>query len=259
MTKRLKHQKEARDGGRFLALPHSVIDSPAYRGLSYPAKALLIDIARQYTGTNNGSLVACAKYLNPLGWNSNSTISRALHNLLDSGLLIQTRLGMKPNRAAWYAIGWYQLNERKGIELTLAQYLARKSEWKIKTLTPAKGVGQAITTPAAGLMIKPLQPDKGAIQPTSRLTATPDKGEYLELPSHKDVSGLVHSPYAKARQQLTPSRHDNQISESVTVRDTELNSSNGQWCEALGEWVSYPKKIQSNKQAANDWVQSQLP
>lgn len=41
MTKRLKHHKEARDGGRFLALSHSVIDSPAYRGLSYPAKALM--------------------------------------------------------------------------------------------------------------------------------------------------------------------------------------------------------------------------
>ena len=51
-----------------------------YRALGYPARALLIDIARQYTGSNNGRLVACARYLKPLGWNSNDTVSRALAN-----------------------------------------------------------------------------------------------------------------------------------------------------------------------------------
>ena len=44
--------------GSFIALPWSVVDSPKYKTLSSTAKALLIDLARQYRGLNNGSLVA---------------------------------------------------------------------------------------------------------------------------------------------------------------------------------------------------------
>jgi len=98
-------------------LPHVVIDSPSYRELGHPARALLIDIARQYTGSNNGRLVACAKYLRPLGWRSNDTITRALVQLKGAQLLIETRLGMKPNRAAWFALGWYSLDNVSGMDI----------------------------------------------------------------------------------------------------------------------------------------------
>lgn len=48
-----------RDGSRFMALPHVVLDSPAYLALSFSARALLVDIGRQYSGGNNGRLLIC--------------------------------------------------------------------------------------------------------------------------------------------------------------------------------------------------------
>lgn len=139
MAKSFKSNKAKRDGARFLALPHVVLDSPSYQALGYAARALLIDIARQYTGTNNGRLVACAKYLAPRCWNSNGTITRALVELRESGLLIQTRMGMKPNRAAWFALGWLSLDETNGLDIDPRTY--RTGQYKIAALIPIKGVG----------------------------------------------------------------------------------------------------------------------
>lgn len=42
--------------GRFVRLPHEVLNSNAYRALSPNARALLVEIASLYNGKNNGSL-----------------------------------------------------------------------------------------------------------------------------------------------------------------------------------------------------------
>jgi hypothetical protein len=141
MSKSYKASKAKRDGDRYMALPHVVIDSPSYRALGYAARALLIDIARQYTGSNNGRLVACTKYLKPMGWNSHGTISRALAEIKEAGLLIETRMGMRPNRAAWFALGWYALDVTDGIDLDPKSY--RTGQYKIATLIPIAGIGRA--------------------------------------------------------------------------------------------------------------------
>jgi hypothetical protein len=138
MSKSYKRSKAKRDGDRYMALPHVVIDSPSYRALGYAARALLIDIARQYTGSNNGRLVACAKYLKPMGWNSHGTISRALAEVKDAGLLIETRMGARPNRAAWFALGWYALDVSDGIDLDPKSY--RTGQYKIAPLSPKIGI-----------------------------------------------------------------------------------------------------------------------
>ncbi len=103
---RTRHKRTDRDGSRFLALPHTVLDSPAFMRLSAPAVRLLIDIARQYSGANNGQFVACMSYLSKRGWTSNDTITRARRELETAGFLIQTRIGCRPNRAAWFAVTW---------------------------------------------------------------------------------------------------------------------------------------------------------
>lgn len=144
-------QKKAKAGklnvGRFTALPHYVIHSQEYRALSFSARSLLFDIAAQYNGTNNGKLVACEKYLKPLGWNSNGTISKAIKDLVASGLLIQTRQGMKPpySQAAWFAIGWFSLDVTSGLNISTKSY--QRCELtplevfkKTKALTPKNGM-----------------------------------------------------------------------------------------------------------------------
>lgn len=105
-----KRKSKARDGSRFLALPYTVLDSPSYLALGFSARALLLDIARQFNGSNNGKLVICDKALKPRGWNSKDTIYRARAELLNAGLLMETRKGQKPNKASWYALTWHPLD-----------------------------------------------------------------------------------------------------------------------------------------------------
>jgi hypothetical protein len=143
MAKNFKGNKSKRDGAGFVALPFVVIDSPSYQALGFAARALLIDIARQHNGANNGRLVACAKAMRPRGWNSNGTISRALVELKESGLLIETRMGMRPNRAAWFALGWQSLDVSDGLDIDPRTY--RTGQYKmpplLKVPTPIKSVG----------------------------------------------------------------------------------------------------------------------
>lgn len=107
---RTKHKGNGRDGSLFVALPHVVLDSKAYLLLSYSARALLVDIARQYNSSNNGKLVICDKALKPRGWKSQTTIHKAKEELLKAGFLCMTRQGHKPNKASWFAITWQTLD-----------------------------------------------------------------------------------------------------------------------------------------------------
>ena len=105
-----KKRSATRDGGRFLALPYTVLDSPAFLNLPAPAVRLLLDVARQYDGNNNGKLLTSDKYLLTRGWTSHDTALRARRDLELSGLIFETRKGMRPNRAAWYAVTWLTLD-----------------------------------------------------------------------------------------------------------------------------------------------------
>jgi hypothetical protein len=105
-----KKRSATRDGGRFLALPYTVLDSPAFMNLPAPAVRLLLDVARQYDGNNNGKLLASDKYLSTRGWTSHDTALRARRELELSGLIFETRKGMRPNRTAWYAVTWLTLD-----------------------------------------------------------------------------------------------------------------------------------------------------
>jgi hypothetical protein len=123
-----------------LTLPHLVLDSPAYRGLSHTARSLLVDIARQMDGRNNGALVACPKYLVPLGWRSNDTVSRCLKELVAARLLLRTRQGSRPNRAAWYALTWQALGrsiQTSELDIDPSEY--RTGGYKNASPTPSDG------------------------------------------------------------------------------------------------------------------------
>lgn len=119
---RAKHKGKGRDGTQFVALPHTVLNSPAYLGLSYSARALLTDIALQFTGSNNGKLVVCDKAMAPRGWTSSTTIHKAKRELLGAGFLCETRKGMKPNKASWFAITWQSLDWIPEMDITRAGF-----------------------------------------------------------------------------------------------------------------------------------------
>jgi len=157
-----KKAKEKRDGRQFVALPMVVLESPGYRGASHTARSLLLDIAMQYTGNNNGRLTASAKYLQGKGWNSNDTIVRARRELLDCGLLIETRKGARPNKAAWYALTWHDLDQTSGLDLDPKCY--RRGEY-MRPLTASRDTQTAALAPSNGAGIRPIAPS-GGVRPS---------------------------------------------------------------------------------------------
>lgn len=179
--------------GRWTALPHVVIHSQEYRKLGYAARALLIDIAAQYNASNNGKLVCCMKYLKPLGWTSNDTITRGLRDLLSSGLLIQTRQGMMPpySQAAWFAISWFGLNVRLGLDIEPSKYQKCKLT-PITAPSPNIGARQVKTVPKNGEAHKITIPIAGALEPKIQQQPTPINGDFIELPS---TNPIIHEHY----------------------------------------------------------------
>lgn len=119
---RAKHRSSTRDGSKFVALPNVVLDCPAYRRLSFSARALLVDIARQFTGSNNGRLVLCEKAMKARGWASSTTIQRAAKELLVAGFICKTRQGYRPNTASWYALTWQALHWSKEMDISAAAF-----------------------------------------------------------------------------------------------------------------------------------------
>lgn len=188
--------KESRDGGRFVALPHVVLESHGWRQAGHVARSLLIDIAQQYTGSNNGRLVACNKYLGPLGWKSHDVVTRALRELAGCGLLIETRKGARPNRAAWFALTWYALDAGTADGLDIDHRLYRRGGYMLPAgrgsqntgVTPSCGIERKGIAPPDGIGPIPATPSDGAIRAAAVVIPIPSRGECLEKPSGFGVS-----------------------------------------------------------------------
>jgi hypothetical protein len=152
-SRRFKDGRHNRDGGAFLALPLSVLNSRAYLDLTYKARALLLDLLSQYNGKNNGDLCACFKVMSKRGcWKSEQTLFAARRELEASGLVTVTRMGARPNRATLYAVTFFGLNENPKLEITnrsfpRGAYLA-KDRPKVLIVGPPKN---ATLTPTGAL------------------------------------------------------------------------------------------------------------
>lgn len=125
MSKKTSYSKKSRDPGGFVAIPWAVLDSPAYLGLTPYAKTLLLDIARQYSGSNNGALRCGRAYMQPRGWTSMDMLTKAKRELLDAGLIFETVKGARPNKASWYAMTWQSLDKLDGLDAGAAAAFER--------------------------------------------------------------------------------------------------------------------------------------
>lgn len=105
-------------GHSFLRLPHFLIESPEFEALSGAAVKLLVDIAKQFRGANNGDLSMGWQDMGKRGWNSQGTLHRAKEELLEAGFIVCTRHGGS-HRCALYAITWEPMDacEGKGLEI----------------------------------------------------------------------------------------------------------------------------------------------
>lgn len=103
--------KGNRIGESFVALPYSVLNSPLFTALSPHALKLLIDVAAQYRGDNNGDLSTAWKLMQPRGWRSEATLHKVKRELLDAGFLYETRKGRRPNVCSLFALTWRTLDD----------------------------------------------------------------------------------------------------------------------------------------------------
>lgn len=169
MKRANNRSKSGRDAGGFIALPWQVVDSPAYQGLSVHAKALLIEIARQYSGHNNGALLCGKAYMQPRGWNSTDMLTKAKRELLEAELIFETVKGARPNRASWYALTWQTLDKLDGYDSGVMGAFERgayRKQQPVKnaSLRPSHGPkGQSIG-PSHGLGAHSAGPSHGTIR-----------------------------------------------------------------------------------------------
>lgn len=177
-----------RDSGGFAAIPWKVLDCPAYGLLSHPARALLLEFARQFVRDNNGRLLASGAYLAKRGWKSADVITRAKRELLAGGFIFETVKGQRPNKASWYAITWQRLDRLQGFDPGAAECFQRGAyqnapSVKNATLTPSGGVVRPFIAPSGGVERPIPTPPHGAISPTFGHLSTPSGGNHLDMPS----------------------------------------------------------------------------
>ncbi len=170
MSKRRQKLQEA-VRGRYTPIPHELLDSQKFIGLSHIAKALLFDALRQHNGRNNGHIQLSEKWLKGRGWHSKGVIHKARCELVSSGVLSVTHAGGLNRGATLYGFTWLDVSDYRGLDVPVGQFV--KGGWRdaatpLKTAdapasenckehpatrgsaTPPRGAVNALTTPPHG-------------------------------------------------------------------------------------------------------------
>jgi len=132
---RYKNAADKRDGGTFITLPLCVLNGAAYLGVSSHARMLLFDLAAQYRGDNNGDLCAAFSMMKQRGWKSTHTLQAAKLELIEAGLIVETRKGSRPSKASLYAVTWYAMDDCGG-KLDISSQSFPRSAYRLKDPPP---------------------------------------------------------------------------------------------------------------------------
>jgi hypothetical protein len=96
--------KGRRESGTYVGIPHAITRSREYAALSASAVKLIIDLADQFNGSNNGDLQATWPFMQDKGWRSKATLYRAINELLHREFVIVSNQGrltsLSPRRYA---------------------------------------------------------------------------------------------------------------------------------------------------------------
>ena len=111
--KRRQKVKGRKISGPFIPMPREVLDSPEFGELSAHATKLVVELARQFRGQNNGDFSAAWSRVEPRGWQSKGTLARAKKELVASSFVIVTRQGGR-HRCSLYALTWWAIDECNG-------------------------------------------------------------------------------------------------------------------------------------------------
>ena len=137
-----RNQKSFRNKGRypfkfFVMFPCDVLNHEVFRTLSPKATKLLIDIAAQYRGSNNGDLSATLSLMRDRGWNSSDQLNKAKKELVEKDVIRVARQGGL-NKCNLYALTWFPIDECKG-KLDIASTTTAPVNWRNKIASPSGG------------------------------------------------------------------------------------------------------------------------
>jgi hypothetical protein len=107
----------------FAGIPRMVMQSDDYKNLSGNAVKLLLALCFQYRGHSNGNLHAAWSIMHEqFGFKSQDTLNRAKQQLLDAGLIRQTRTPKFLNpggQCALFALTWHKVDDCPGRRLEI--------------------------------------------------------------------------------------------------------------------------------------------
>jgi len=129
--KRGRAQGRFESGQKFAAIPEEVLRSEAYRQLPDSAVRILLAIAVQYRGNNNGDLSMTAGMAKEYGI-GHKNLAAALPLLEMTGLLQRTRQGRLQGGAtlcSLYALTWKPLNASDKYDTAVLADRRASNEW----------------------------------------------------------------------------------------------------------------------------------
>ena len=157
----------SREPGRFITLPVSVLESAAYFWLSSNARSLLLEVALQCHGNDNGRMLLSRVHLKKRGWKGAGGFDKAKRELLDAELIFETVKGHRPNHASWFAVTWRRLDKHPGfdhgIERAFELGAYRRVTLAAKASKPKKG---ALLSPLGGTERPSIAPLGGTEKPS---------------------------------------------------------------------------------------------
>jgi hypothetical protein len=122
--------------GNYSAIPWVVLDSDSFKGSSDKAKALLFALMRQHNGCNNGHLHLTSKWLKKQGWTSKSSNNIARDELIERGLIVQTKHGGLNIGASFFALSWHDISNYVDLDITARMY--QRGKYQLCNLQPTK-------------------------------------------------------------------------------------------------------------------------
>ena len=99
--------------GRFVGIPYHICVSQQWDDLTGNETKLLLQLYRQYTGSNNGDFSCTWSVMKDKGWNSPTTLNNVKKELIKKGWIEETRKGYT-GRCSLYAVTFKPIDDCKG-------------------------------------------------------------------------------------------------------------------------------------------------
>ncbi|MGK2926496.1 MAG: hypothetical protein ACSLE2_12845 [Lysobacterales bacterium] len=101
-----------KNGGRFAMLPLALLQHVCVRTLTHAAFRLLVLLAGEYNGRNNGALGITAGQAEKAGFSNQRTLYRSFRELEQRGLIVRTYPASRvPPRPTMWSITWQSVDD----------------------------------------------------------------------------------------------------------------------------------------------------